>query len=100
MIILRSKHIFNIPFKTGRSDIPLLPEGEEAIKSRAPVLVGPGSTWMLTFGQLQHVHYFISWDNVELLDPENICHVFVSPRIRARRTFEVTIASTYFSFSF
>ncbi|KAL5535424.1 hypothetical protein ACEPAF_3518 [Sanghuangporus sanghuang] len=56
---------------TGRSDIPLLPEGEEAIKTCKPVLVGQG----------------------KLLDPDNICHAFVSPRIRSRRTFELLFAN-------
>ncbi|KAL5519051.1 hypothetical protein ACEPAH_734 [Sanghuangporus vaninii] len=56
---------------TGRSDIPLLPEGEEAIKTCEPVLVGQG----------------------KLLDPGNICHAFVSPRIRSRRTFELLFAN-------
>ena len=31
--------------------------------------------------------------NLELLDPNHICHVYVSPRLRARNTFEVWLIS-------
>ncbi|EJD04062.1 phosphoglycerate mutase-like protein [Fomitiporia mediterranea MF3/22] len=56
---------------TGRSDIPLTANGENIIKERAPDLVGDD----------------------KLLDPEYICCAFVSPRIRASRTFELLFAN-------
>ncbi|KAI0348512.1 phosphoglycerate mutase-like protein [Trametopsis cervina] len=52
---------------TGRSDIPLTAHGVEETKSRALQLVGPG----------------------KVLDPENLCMVFVSPRTRAHHTFHL-----------
>ncbi|KAH7104625.1 phosphoglycerate mutase-like protein [Auriculariales sp. MPI-PUGE-AT-0066] len=52
---------------TGTSDIPLTAKGEEIIKSHRKAVVGPG----------------------KLLDPSNICHIYVSPRQRARKTFEL-----------
>ncbi|KAJ7630801.1 histidine phosphatase superfamily [Roridomyces roridus] len=52
---------------TGRSDIPLTARGEEQIKAKAEVLVGDG----------------------KLLDPKNLCTVFVSPRQRAHKTFHL-----------
>ncbi|PAV22280.1 phosphoglycerate mutase [Pyrrhoderma noxium] len=56
---------------TGRTEIPLTPNGENIVKRRAPNLVGEG----------------------KLLDPERICHVYVSPRLRARNTFELLFAN-------
>lgn len=55
---------------TGRSDIPLTSRGEAQIKSQAPVLVGEG----------------------RLIDPKNICTAFISPRIRAQKTFHLLFA--------
>jgi len=52
---------------TGRSDIPLTENGINAITSRAPLIVGKG----------------------KLIDPDTLCYVFVSPRQRARKTFEL-----------
>ncbi|ELU43073.1 histidine phosphatase superfamily domain-containing protein [Rhizoctonia solani AG-1 IA] len=49
---------------TGRTDIPLTERGVGLIKDRA-----------------QHA--------VELLDPDNMCHVFISPRQRAHNTFHL-----------
>ncbi|CCM05173.1 uncharacterized protein FIBRA_07382 [Fibroporia radiculosa] len=53
---------------TGRSDIPLTQHGEEHTREMAQVLVGQG----------------------KVIDPSNICTVFVSPRVRAHRTFHLT----------
>ncbi|KAF9244573.1 histidine phosphatase superfamily [Melanogaster broomeanus] len=52
---------------TGRSDIPLTPRGEHQIKEKAPILVGEGRP----------------------LDPNNLCTAFISPRIRAHKTFHL-----------
>ncbi|KAI0697127.1 phosphoglycerate mutase-like protein [Cytidiella melzeri] len=52
---------------TGRSDIPLTARGEDETKQRALQLVGPG----------------------KVLDPANLCMVFVSPRKRAHNTFHL-----------
>ncbi|KAK2625195.1 hypothetical protein QTJ16_005564 [Diplocarpon rosae] len=52
---------------TGRSDIPLTENGEKQVSSSADVLVGPG----------------------KILDPSRIAHLFVSPRTRAQRTYEL-----------
>ncbi|KAJ7492754.1 histidine phosphatase superfamily [Mycena latifolia] len=52
---------------TGRSDIPLTARGEEQIKEKAEILVGDG----------------------KVLDPKNLCTVFVSPRQRAHKTFHL-----------
>ncbi|KAI0830710.1 phosphoglycerate mutase-like protein [Trametes gibbosa] len=52
---------------TGRTDIPLTAEGEREATEEARVLVGEG----------------------KIIDPKNICTVFVSPRIRAHRTFHL-----------
>ncbi|KAJ7706318.1 histidine phosphatase superfamily [Mycena rosella] len=52
---------------TGRSDIPLTARGEEQIKEKAEILVGDG----------------------QVLDPKNLCTVFVSPRQRAHKTFHL-----------
>ncbi|KZW02559.1 phosphoglycerate mutase-like protein [Exidia glandulosa HHB12029] len=52
---------------TGVSDIPLTANGEAVIKSHRECIVGPGM----------------------LLDPDNICHIYVSPRQRAQKTFEL-----------
>ncbi|KAF8898885.1 phosphoglycerate mutase-like protein [Infundibulicybe gibba] len=52
---------------TGRSDIPLTARGELQVKEKAHLLVGKGLT----------------------VDPENLCTVFVSPRIRAHKTFHL-----------
>lgn len=52
---------------TGRSDIPLTANGENQVSSSANVIVGPG----------------------RILDPARIAHLFVSPRTRAKRTYEL-----------
>ncbi|EPT03912.1 hypothetical protein FOMPIDRAFT_1022085 [Fomitopsis schrenkii] len=52
---------------TGRSDIPLTPRGEQKTKETALALVGED----------------------QVIDPNHICNVFVSPRIRAHRTFHL-----------
>ncbi|KAJ7786167.1 histidine phosphatase superfamily [Mycena metata] len=52
---------------TGRSDIPLTPRGELQIKEKAQILVGEG----------------------KVLDPKNLCTVYVSPRQRAHKTFHL-----------
>ncbi|KAI0094775.1 phosphoglycerate mutase-like protein [Irpex rosettiformis] len=57
---------------TGRTDIPLTSRGEEETKMRALQLVGTG----------------------KVLDPANMCMVFVSPRLRAHRTFHLLFDHT------
>ncbi|KAG8219703.1 histidine phosphatase superfamily [Butyriboletus roseoflavus] len=52
---------------TGRSDIPLTARGEQQIKEKALLLVGEGRA----------------------LDPKNLGVVFISPRIRAHKTFHL-----------
>ncbi|EIW86843.1 phosphoglycerate mutase-like protein [Coniophora puteana RWD-64-598 SS2] len=52
---------------TGRSDIPLTARGEQQMRDKAPILVGEGKA----------------------IDPKNLCVVFVSPRIRAHKTFHL-----------
>lgn len=52
---------------TGRTDIPLTEKGEDETIQRALTLVGPG----------------------KILDPVNLCTVYVSPRIRAHKTFHL-----------
>ncbi|KAH7885904.1 histidine phosphatase superfamily [Phlebopus sp. FC_14] len=52
---------------TGRSDIPLTARGEQQIKSKAPLLVGEGHA----------------------IEPRNLGVAFISPRIRAHRTFHL-----------
>jgi broad specificity phosphatase PhoE len=52
---------------TGRSDIPLTKNGEEQVSSSGRVIVGPG----------------------RIIDPSRLARVFVSPRTRARRTYEI-----------
>ncbi|KAI0778582.1 phosphoglycerate mutase-like protein [Trametes elegans] len=52
---------------TGRTDIPLTAEGERQAAEEAQVLVGEG----------------------KIIDPKNICLIFVSPRLRAHRTFHL-----------
>lgn len=52
---------------TGLSDIPLTENGELQVSSSATKVVGPG----------------------KLIDPSRISYLFVSPRIRARRTYEL-----------
>ncbi|EJD55567.1 phosphoglycerate mutase-like protein [Auricularia subglabra TFB-10046 SS5] len=56
---------------TGTTDIPLTANGEAIIKSHRESIVGEG----------------------KLLDPNNICHIFVSPRQRARKTFELLMSA-------
>lgn len=52
---------------TGSSDIPLTANGEEQVASSGKVVVGAG----------------------KIIDPSRITHLFVSPRTRARRTYEI-----------
>ncbi|CZR60370.1 related to phosphoglycerate mutase [Phialocephala subalpina] len=52
---------------TGRSDIPLTKNGEEQVSSSAKVIVGSG----------------------KIIDPSRIARFFISPRTRARRTYEL-----------
>src|SRR5436189_4904041 len=54
---------------TGTTDIELTPEGIAHVSSTATRLVGAG----------------------KLLDPSCLAHIFVSPRRRARRTFELLL---------
>ncbi|GAA5827933.1 hypothetical protein JCM11251_005653, partial [Rhodosporidiobolus azoricus] len=52
---------------TGRTDIPLTAKGEETIRALGTRVVGEG----------------------KFLDPAHIKHVFISPRQRARKTYEL-----------
>ncbi|KAK4041621.1 histidine phosphatase superfamily [Parachaetomium inaequale] len=56
---------------TGITEIELTPEGTTQVSSAAALLVGAG----------------------KLLDPSRLAHIFVSPRRRARRTFELLMGS-------
>lgn len=53
--------------QTGRTDLPLTQNGERIIRDLGKRIVGPG----------------------KVLDPAHIQHVFVSPRSRAQKTFEL-----------
>jgi broad specificity phosphatase PhoE len=57
---------------TGRSDISLTPNGESQVSSSAGKVVGPG----------------------KIIDPSRIAHLFISPRIRARRTYKLLFDGT------
>jgi len=52
---------------TGITDIPLTPRGEDQIKSKREILVGPG----------------------KVIDPKNLCVAHISPRQRAQKTFQL-----------
>ncbi|THH33998.1 hypothetical protein EUX98_g185 [Antrodiella citrinella] len=52
---------------TGRTDIPLTARGESETAMRATQLVGDG----------------------KIIDPKNLCTVYISPRLRAHRTFHL-----------
>ena len=52
---------------TGVTDLPLLPEGESRVSSTARTIYGPG----------------------KLIDPAKVSKVFISPRLRAQRTWEL-----------
>jgi sedoheptulose-bisphosphatase len=52
---------------TGRSDIPLTANGEKQVSSSSRVVVGPG----------------------KIIDPSKLGRIFISPRTRARRTYEL-----------
>lgn len=56
---------------TGRSDIPLTANGEAQVSSSAQKVVGPR----------------------KIIDPSRIAHVFISPRTRAQRTYELLFDS-------
>lgn len=58
---------------TGTSDVELTQEGTAQVSSAAATLVGAG----------------------KLLDPFRLAHVFVSPRIRAVRTFELLLPPSF-----
>ena len=55
---------------TGSSDIPLTPNGESQVRSTGGMLVGPN----------------------KLISPTKLAHVFISPRHRAHRTFDLLFA--------
>ena len=57
---------------TGRSDIPLTANGEKQITSSSHVVVGSG----------------------KIIDPSKLARVFISPRTRARRTYELLFDGT------
>jgi len=57
---------------TGRSDIPLTSNGELQVSSSAEKVVGPG----------------------KIIDPSRIAHLFISPRTRAHRTYELLFDGT------
>lgn len=52
---------------TGRSDIPLTANGEKQVTSSSHVVVGPG----------------------KIINPSKLAHIFISPRTRAHRTYEL-----------
>ncbi|KUJ15632.1 phosphoglycerate mutase-like protein [Mollisia scopiformis] len=52
---------------TGKTDVPLTRAGEEQVSSSAQVIVGPK----------------------KVIDPSKITHLFISPRTRALRTYEL-----------
>jgi len=56
---------------TGRSDIPLTARGEAQVSSSGRVMIGTG----------------------KIIDPARIAHLFISPRTRARRTYELLFDS-------
>lgn len=57
---------------TGQSDIPLTRNGELQVSSSATKVVGTG----------------------KLIDPSRLAHLFISPRIRARRTYDLLFDET------
>ncbi|KAF2772999.1 phosphoglycerate mutase-like protein [Teratosphaeria nubilosa] len=59
---------------TGKTDIPLLPVGEEQVKGTAEVVYGPG----------------------KLIDPAKVLKVWVSPRTRAKKTFKLLSGTSDF----
>ncbi|KAH9944041.1 phosphoglycerate mutase-like protein [Epithele typhae] len=67
VLIRHGQTEWSINGSTGRSDIPLTSQGEKEAAEQAQILVGEG----------------------KIIDPKNICTVFVSPRIRAHRTFHL-----------
>ena len=72
--------------QTGRTDIPLTENGEVKAKQMGEQLVGPGSMFISSFDFLD---ILITLLGIEILDPANLCTVFVSPRLRAHRTFHL-----------
>lgn len=52
---------------TGKTEIRLTEHGEEQVLASGRLLVGPG----------------------KLVDPSKLAHVFISPRVRAKQTFEL-----------
>ncbi|KAG8827299.1 hypothetical protein FRC17_007889 [Serendipita sp. 399] len=68
---------------TGRSDIPLTENGVKIIERNRTRIVGPDSKESLT-----DVYPRLKWrSSLELVQVPNICHVLVSPRQRAQKTF-------------
>jgi len=57
--------------QTGLTDIPLTSNGEEVVRALGKRIAGPG----------------------KILDPSHLKHAFVSPRTRARKTFELLFES-------
>ena len=57
---------------TGKTDIPMTAEGEEQVKGSAKLMYGTG----------------------KLIDPAKVAKVFVSPRKRAIRTYELFSGQT------
>jgi len=72
--------------QTGRSDIPLTPHGEEQVEAKAHLLVGEGSESYQSHADPKNS---ILNPCPDLIDPSNLCTVFVSPRIRAQKTFQL-----------
>ncbi|TAQ90170.1 Sedoheptulose-bisphosphatase/4-nitrophenylphosphatase [Chlorociboria aeruginascens] len=67
------RHEWTISGKyTGRSDIPLTPHGEDQVASSGKVIVGSG----------------------KIIDPAKLAHLFISPRTRAQRTYEILFDET------
>ena len=65
--------------------------GIDLIKTRAPLIVGPKSKLNNLLSQLisSTDQHNLTSSPPELIDPDNLCFVFVSPRQRAKRTFEL-----------
>ena len=74
-----------IILQTGISDIPLTPAGEGQVKATAEKLVGEGRKYI----NGHHLSEKILKKILGLIDPNNLCTVFVSPRQRAHNTFHI-----------
>lgn len=86
--------------RSGLTDIPLTKHGEDVVRELGPKVVGPGSE--LDPSHRRSVSIGFAPDNcrpqltssppaplAELLDPDHIQVAFVSPRQRARKTFDL-----------